>query len=116
MNKSNLKQMEQKLLQQKVELEELAITTRESTQPVELDQCKVGRLSRMDAMQGHQLALAAERRLKLQLINIDKALSRIQSEKFGYCLECGEEISFHRLEFDPASVHCIECAEKIEQG
>ena len=114
MNQNDVEQMKQKLLLQRIELEELEVSYKETSKPVELDQSKVGRLSRMDAMQGQQLALEAARRRKLQLLNIDKALGRIQSNEFGYCQECGEEISYRRLEFDPASIYCIECAEKIE--
>ncbi|MBT3203389.1 MAG: TraR/DksA family transcriptional regulator [Gammaproteobacteria bacterium] len=112
MNNNNLEQMKNKLLQQRVELEELEASYLEDTKPVELDQSKVGRLSRMDAMQGQQLAMEAARRRKLQLMNIEAALRRIQSDEFGYCLECGEEIDNRRLEFDPANSLCIECAEK----
>ncbi len=45
-----------------------------TTKPVELDQTMVGRLSRMDAMQQQQMALASERRRqqKLQKIIMDK--------------------------------------------
>lgn len=111
MSKNKLEQIKQKLLQQKVELEEMEASSRETSQPVELDQSKVGRLSRMDAMQGQQLALEAARRRKLQLLKIEGAFRRIESGEYGYCLECGEEIDSRRLDFDPANTHCIVCAE-----
>ena len=112
MNKNRLEQIKLKLHQQKTELEELEASFKESSQPVELDQSKVGRLSRMDAMQGQQLALEAARRRKLQLLNIERAFRRLESGEYGYCVECGEEIDSRRLDFDPANSLCIECAEK----
>jgi len=111
MNKVNIEQMKTRLLQQRAELEELEASYKESSKPVELDQSKVGRLSRMDAMQGQQLAMEAARRRKLQLVNIEAALRRLKTDEFGYCLECGEEIDCRRLEFDPANTLCIDCAE-----
>ncbi|NNJ90079.1 MAG: TraR/DksA family transcriptional regulator [Gammaproteobacteria bacterium] len=85
--------------------------SRASTETVELDQCKVGRLSRMDALQGQQMALESERRRKLQLQKIEAALKRIEKNDFGYCFTCGKDIAFQRLQADPTHTKCIECAE-----
>ncbi len=115
MNPAKIKQIKLKLHQQKIELEELEASFKESSKPVELDQSKVGRLSRMDAMQGQQLALEAARRRQLQLLNINRAFRRIELGEYGYCLECGEAIDSRRLDFDPANTHCIVCAEKITE-
>lgn len=77
---------------------------------VVLDQSKVGRLSRMDAMQAQQMALAADRRRKQQLEAVTAALSRIDHDEFGECLDCGEWINAKRLEFDPTALRCVGCA------
>jgi len=111
MNPAKIEQIKLKLHQQKIELEELEVSFKESSQPVELDQSKVGRLSRMDAMQGQQLAIEAARRRQLQLLNIEAAFRRLESDEFGFCVECGEEIDSRRLDFDPANSLCIVCAE-----
>lgn len=84
----------------------------EGRSPVELDQTKVGRLSRMDAMQGQAMALAVEERRKNELMRIENALNRIASEDYGFCLSCDEEIAIKRLELDPAVPTCIACANK----
>lgn len=78
--------------------------------PVELDQTSVGRLSRMDAIQVQAMALASEQRRKTELQRVRSALERIDSEDFGYCDVCGEEIAAARLENDPAVRTCICCA------
>jgi len=115
MDKKALTEMKQKLLQQKAELEELETTLKESSQPVELDQSRVGRLSRMDAMQAQHMALEAARRRREQLLKIESALRRLESGEYGYCLACDEVIDSRRLSFDPANTHCVSCAEKISR-
>ncbi|MDV7339369.1 TraR/DksA C4-type zinc finger protein [Terasakiella sp. A23] len=102
----------QKLLDHRDDLLKLEAETEEGRQPVELDQTKVGRLSRMDALQGQAMALAVEQRRKNELQRIDAALNRIEEGDFGYCISCDEEIAPKRLELDPAVPTCIKCAEK----
>lgn len=82
---------------------------REATQPVELDQPSIGRLSRMDAMQAQQMARETARRRQQQLQRIEGALRRIDSGEFGYCAVCEEEIDPRRLKIDPATTRCLEC-------
>ena len=50
----------------------------------------------------------------LQLI--DEALQRIKENKFGACVQCGEELQQKRLEAVPWAPHCVTCQEKQEQG
>ena len=77
---------------------------------VELDQTKVGRLSRMDAMQAQAMAVETERRRKVELDRIGAALDRIEDGTYGECVACGEDIELKRLELDPAVPTCIDCA------
>jgi DnaK suppressor protein len=88
---------------------------RDSTKPVTLDQASVGRLSRMDAMQGQAMAIEAQRRREIQLQRIHSALARIRSGDFGLCTACEEEIALRRLETDPAATLCIACAARQEK-
>ena len=81
---------------------------------VELDQSKVGRLSRMDALQAQAMSVASNRRREMQLQRIAKALIRIENDEFGRCDECDTAIARKRLEFDPSVTLCIECAQKKE--
>ncbi len=113
MDKKALKQINLLLLKMKSELQEQEKTSKEAGKPVELDQTKVGRISRMDAMQAQQIALDASRRRKLKLVKIESAFQRINSGEYGYCLGCDEDIAFRRLMVDPTNTHCIECAEKM---
>jgi DnaK suppressor protein len=100
-----------RLLARREELHHLAESARESRQPVELDQSRVGRLSRMDALQGQAMALETERRRQVELRLIEAALGRIESDDYGFCLSCGEDIAVKRLELDPTASLCIDCAQ-----
>lgn len=83
--------------------------------PVELDQTKVGRLSRMDAIQQQAMAQATARRNELEEQRILMALRRLESDDYGYCVKCEEEIAEGRLRVDPAALVCIECARAVEK-
>jgi DnaK suppressor protein len=52
--------------------------------PVELDQTKVGRLLRMDAMQQQAMAQATARRSEQELQRIRTALARMAAGDYGY--------------------------------
>lgn len=88
---------------------------KDATRTVMLDQASVGRLSRMDAMQGQAMAIASQRRKEIRLQRIHAALTRIKSGDFGLCRDCEEEIAPGRLENDPAVDTCIACAAQREQ-
>lgn len=63
-----------RLLDEKAALIVESESGREARKPVELDQQSVGRLSRMDAMQGQAMAIEAERRRKARLHQVEAAL------------------------------------------
>ena len=48
------------------------------------------------------------------LTKIDEALRRLEEGTFGYCFECGEEISERRLRALPFAVRCKDCEEARE--
>ncbi len=106
----------EKLRRLKFELESVAASGTEAAQPVELDQSRVGRLSRMDAIRSQAMSLESERRRTLQLSRIRAAIKRIEDGEFGYCSTCGDPIAPKRLEVDPAAHLCIACASAAELG
>ena len=112
MNEAELELNRQKLVRLRSELRELEESFRETSEPVKLDQARVGRLSRMDAMQAQQMALEAARRRQDQLLKIEGALRRIESGEYGYCFVCGEEIDSRRFSIDPTTTRCMQCVEK----
>jgi len=79
---------------------------------VELDQSKVGRLSRMDAMQQQAMQKEQNRRRDLRFEQIKAALRRMEEQDYGWCLDCGEAIKPERLAVNPAAAYCTQCADK----
>jgi DnaK suppressor protein len=106
----NLETARATLLTKKGEIEREQAAGEGDRAPVELDQTSVGRVSRIDAIQGREMALASERRRKSELSKIDAALRRIDTGEYGYCVKCGEEIAEKRLALDPAAAACVKCA------
>jgi DnaK suppressor protein len=98
------------LIARREELEQLSQNSAEARETVTLDQSSVGRLSRMDAIQQQAMAQATERQRAVEISRIENALKRLDEDEYGYCVECGEDISVKRLEIDPAATHCIKCA------
>ena len=86
----------------------------QAEQTVELDQTRVGRLSRMDAMQAQAMSKETGRRRRQNLLQINAALKRIEEDDYGHCQECGEDIAPARLEADPTALLCIACASAKE--
>lgn len=108
--------MKDKLLELRRELSIAEETGAEAEGTVELDQARVGRLSRMDAMQLQAMSQATGERRRRMLREIDRALARIEDGSYGECLECGEPIAAARLEANPTVRYCIDCAEALESG
>lgn len=101
------------LLQRRSALQQAAEAGDEGAETVELDQSRVGRLSRMDALQGQAMSQEAQRRREQELQRIEQALKRIDADEYGDCLRCGEEIAAGRLEIDAAVTLCIQCANAL---
>jgi len=94
----------------RAELSQVSASAAEAGRTVELDQTRQGRLSRIDALQGQEMTKAAERRRKQELQRIEQTFKRIAEGEYGYCAACGEAIGLRRLEVDPTTPLCIDCA------
>jgi DnaK suppressor protein len=105
------------------ELRELLLARREvvvaaaqtndaDTAVVELDQARIGRLSRMDAMQSQAMSAELKRRNERELVAIKAALARMDDDEYGDCRRCDEAISLARLRANPVAMLCIACAER----
>ena len=105
----------EKLLHIRAELMAVAATAAASSQVVELDQAKVGRLSRMDALQAQAMSKASGLRREQTLQLVAQALARLDSGDYGDCRGCDEPIDRKRLQSDPTAFLCIDCATKNER-
>lgn len=109
MDKDELAGYREQLLRMRANLQERARELADAGARVVLDQTRVGRLSRMDAMQAQEMALSAERQCQAQLAAIEGALGRIERGLFGVCFICGEPIAPARLALNPTHTRCVEC-------
>jgi DnaK suppressor protein len=110
MDEETMQKLHRRLLEEAEALETAEEETAGARAPVELDQTSVGRLSRMDAMQMQAMANAQSRRRKQAAARVKAALARVETDEYGDCLKCGEEIELGRLELDPATPLCLACA------
>ncbi len=115
MDAQTLARFKTRLLDRRQELLSIAGSGAQAAATVELDQSRVGRLSRMDALQGQAMSIEAQRRQQLELTRIDAALRRIEQGEYGDCLSCDERINIKRLELDPSTPLCIACAKEQER-
>ncbi|MEO0799043.1 MAG: TraR/DksA family transcriptional regulator, partial [Pseudomonadota bacterium] len=102
--------MRAKLTERKRELLSVDQISENSRQAPELDQTSVGRVSRIDAIQAQQMALANKRNRQRELAQIEAALTRLDDSDFGYCVTCDEPINPKRLGLNPAVPTCMSCA------
>ena len=116
MNLSNkdLNGFKQQLLKLRQDLLHADETGQQAEQVVELDQTRIGRLSRMDALQAQAMSRATGHRMRKHLTKVDAALRRIDTDDYGDCVECDECINPKRLLADPTATLCIGCAEARE--
>lgn len=109
------KENSQKLLDElKIRLLEDLERGSEASETVELEQNKVGRLSRMDAMQQQAMQKATQTLIRKRLVQIEQALEALENDDYGYCGECGDEIPQQRLAIRPEALICVSCQEKQE--
>ena len=109
LTKPQINKFKKRLTEMRTELDSISTISAESRKPVELDQTSIGRLSRMDALQGQAMKLDTERRRGVERQRIEAALERIKDGNFGYCTVCDEDIAIKRLENDPSVPNCIDC-------
>jgi DnaK suppressor protein len=73
-----------------------------------------GETSEVDIQEDIELALI---QMKAETLNkINEALARLETGRYGYCFECGDEISEARLRALPFAVRCKDCEEARENA
>ena len=105
-----LSEFRERLNQRLIELDTLSESSQNSRDAVDLDQSRMGRLSRIDALQMQAMEQAVEARRQLERQRILEAQSLIDRDEYGYCVICGEPIALKRIKFDPSLITCINCA------
>lgn len=102
----------------KAKIEELIIKyehdikeTEKMTQPISPEN-SLGRISRMDAINNKSVMEASLRNKISKRNKLKMALTQIDQEGFGNCLNCKKQINPKRLMFMPESTKCIKCADR----
>ena len=107
------------LLEQIQELDN-TLSFQDESAVVELDQEKMGRLSRIDAILRQELAIKQRIDMIARKGALEKALFYLKkySTEFGICEECDDAIPLPRLLAVPSAKRCVECQEDFdaEQG
>ena len=112
MSKLNLKQIKQRLLEEREALigklsgNDLSIDDSETPDPVDL---AVRNYSK-------NVMLAVSENESKQLVLIDEALRRIEDEEYGECQNCENAINPKRLAAIPWARYCLDCQALLEQG
>lgn len=50
-----------------------------------------------------------ERRLELELADVERALARIEAGTYGQCIDCAGAIARERLDTLPHAARCVDC-------
>jgi DnaK suppressor protein len=111
----NVTEVRQRLVALREQLRRTDIEEEDATGPVEADRGRIGRLSRAAAMENQAISLELKQRRTIERQRIAAALRRIDDGEYGYCTGCGGEIARPRLDLDPATPVCIDCARRSER-
>ena len=115
LTRSQIEALGKKIEQRKIELVEQLSRGADAAKPVKLDQSAVGRVSRMDAMQGQAMAKATRHGMERQLAQCNAALSALSRGEYGMCRQCEEPIGWDRLNAKPESPFCLSCQSATER-
>jgi len=76
-------------------------------------QCALGDLARFELMNDQLISEKTLHEAQIRKNKLNYALSKIDKEEFGLCIECKEEIAYERLLLLPESTYCIACAKSM---
>jgi DnaK suppressor protein len=95
-------------IQQRIELETKSVQSYSDANPDLLDVAAT-----MTAQSG---IIGLLNHLKEKQTQIEEAIQRLETGKFGICAHCGEDIGVDRLSAKPYAKYCIKCKENKKQG
>lgn len=93
--------------------EEVGAKVKEDPRFTTLSTMDIGDLSQFDLDADINYSLLQGHLERLRSIN--DALRRLEEGTYGYCEECGREISIKRLKVLPFARYCVECQGRLEK-
>jgi len=103
--------LKNKILELLEKLEKDIKYTEDMTQPISPEN-SIGRVSRMDAINNKSVMEASLRNKISKRNKLKLALSKVDNENFGICVNCKQNINPARLMYMPESARCIRCADR----
>ncbi len=110
MTKSEREEIRAAINAQMAGIRENLAAHKESSKPVEPDNA-IGRLTRMEAIGARHISEASLDNASARLGRLENALKRLDTDDYGICSVCEEDIPFKRLMLVPESTRCVSCAE-----
>ena len=107
MNDNQLEFFRQRLLNWKSELLEEAMDTKDNLSSEGLQRPDIADRAQVESNASIQLRTRDRERKLIKKIN--DTLRMIDSDDYGYCNQCGEEIGLNRLQARPTATLCIDC-------
>lgn len=111
----SLKHFQEKLLEQRRQLQQTMSTTVEQGRATFTEETQDVADQAVSSYQ-REMLFSQGSKGHAQLRSVAQALQRIEEGSFGECTHCGNEIGPKRLEAMPSTPYCIECQEKVEKG
>ena len=104
--------MEKRLRKEQKELREQIAVEREKVEPSFTTNPDHTEIAHEYQFRGRNMSILD--RLEEQLLDIDRALERIDEGTYGICANCGKPIQAERLEALPWADLCIDCQRKSD--
>ena len=76
----------------------------------------LGRLTRMEALNDKGVSEHVLEQNRNRLERLQNALRRVDTEQYGRCIPCGQEIPMDRLRLLPEALVCVPCADRKSPG
>ena len=114
MRKEQKEQLKEKILSDIEKLDKEIATLKEESKPIAPD-CCLGDLIREELIIKQNVTIKTLQEYESRVKKLRFSLSKIDTQEYGICQECEEEIAFARLKLLPESTHCVSCLEELKQ-
>jgi DnaK suppressor protein len=111
MEKKELEKFKKKLMQVKEELQKVIEANEENNDTGN----SVDELDQATELIEKMTGFAVSSNLHHNMIEVEEALKRIESNTFGKCVNCHKEIALKRLQVLPFTKYCIDCQREAEK-
>ncbi len=108
MTDNERKQIRGAIVAQMAEIRDTLGAHEESSRPVEPDNA-IGRLTRMEAINAKHISEATLDNARARLARLENTMKRLDTDDYGICSMCDEDIPFKRLMLVPDSTRCVPC-------